>query len=190
MKDSKLPKANKNNNVQKYDKKQDIVKAKKQKTNVAPIGKNYLVKIVNTSTEICVKSAKGLIKKTGQALTVVGNKLSQVDWNKVVLKIITWLFATTPKEDLKTYSYTQYETYTYDNKDYSKLERPHKVKNSRPKTESIKTFKTKQIEGSKSKVIENKTNTKQIPKKKKVKKISNPEQRPLMIEKKNRKNAE
>lgn len=188
MTEYRLSKSNKNK-LQKIDKKQDIVKAKKQKTNVAPIGKNYLVKIVNTSTKICVKSAKGLIKKTGQALTVVGNKLSQVDWSKVVLKIITWLFATTPKEDLKTYSYTQYETCTYDNKDYSKQEKSQNVKISRPKTESIKTCKTKQIEGSKSKVIENKTNTKQIPEKK-VKKISNPEQQPLMIEKKNRKNAE
>ena len=189
MTEYRLSKSNKNK-LQKTDKKQEIIKAKKQKTDVAPIGKNYLVEIVNTSTEICVKSAKGLIKTTGHALTVVGNKLSQVDWSKVVLKIITWLFATTPKEDLKTYSYTQYETYTYDNKDYSKQERPHEVKNLRPKTESIKTCKTKQIEGSKSKVIENKTNTKQIPKKKKVKKISNPEQRPLMIETKNRKKVE
>lgn len=189
MTEYRLSKSNKNK-LQKTDKKQEIVKAKKQKTDVAQIGKNYLFEIVNTSTEICVKSAKGLIKTTGHALTVVGNKLSQVDWSKVVLKIITWLFATTSNEDLKTYSYPQYETYTYDNKDYSKQKRLHKVKNSRSKTESLKAFKTKQIEGSKSKVIENKTNTTQIPKKKKIKKISNPKQQPLMIEKKNRKKAE
>lgn len=188
MAEYKLSKSN-NNKLQKTNKKQEVVKATKQKTDVTPTEKNYLVEIVNTSGEICVKSAKGLVKTTGHALTVVGNKLSQVDWGKVILKILTWLFATTPEEDLKTYSYTQSETYTYDNIDYSKQERPRKISNSRPKIESIEAPKTKQIEGSKSKVIENKKNTKQIPKKK-VKKISNSKQQPLMIEKKNRKKAE
>lgn len=188
MTEYRLSKSN-NNKLQKADKKQKVAKATGQKKDVAPIVKNYLVEIVNTSTEICVRSAKGLVKTTGHALTVVGNKLAKVDWGKVVLKILTWLFAPTPEEELKTYSYTQYETYTYDNKDYSKQERPHKVSNSRPKKESIETHKTKQIEGTKKKVIENKKNTKQIPKQK-VKKISKPKQQPLMIEKKNKKKAE
>ncbi len=188
MTEYRLSKSN-NNKLQKAGKKQEVVKAKKQKTDVTPTRKNYLVEIINTSTEICVRSAKGLIKTTGHALTVVGNKLSQVDWGKVILKILTWLFATTPEEDLKTYSYTQHETYTYDNKDYSKQERPHKINNSNPKTEKIESGKTKHIEGKKNKVIENKKNTNQIPKKK-VKKISNPKQQPLMLEMKNQKKAE
>ena len=180
----RLSKSN-NNKLQKTEKKQEVVKATKQKREVAPIVKNYLVEIVNTSTEICVRSAKGLVKTTGHALSVVGNKLSQVDWSKVILKILTWLFATTPEEELKAQSYSQPVNYTYD----YEPESPHKTDNSRPKTESIKTDRTKQIEGSKSKVIENKKNTKQVPTQK-VKKISKPKQQPLMIEKKNKKKAE
>ena len=185
MTEYRLSKSN-NNKLQKTEKKQEVVKATKQKGKVVPIVKNYLAEIVNTSTEICVRSAKGLAKTTGHALSVVGNKLSQVDWSKVILKILTWLFATTPEEELKAQSYSQPVNYTYD----YEPERPHKTNNSRPKTESVKTDRTKQIEGSKSKVIEDKKNTKQIPKKKKVKKISKSKQQPLMIEKKNRKKAE
>lgn len=179
----RLSKSN-NNKLQKTEKKQEVVKATKQKREVAPIVKNYLVEIVNTSTEICVRSAKGLVKTTGHALSVVGNKLSQVDWSKVILKILTWLFATTPEVELKAQSYSQSVNYTYD----YEPERHHKINNSKPKTGSIETHKTKQIEGKKNKVIEDKKKTKQIPKKK-VKKISNPKQ-PLMIEKKNKKKAE
>lgn len=185
MTEYRLSKRNNNNKLQEADKKNEVAKATKQKKDVAPIGKNYLVAIVNTSTEICVKSAKGLVKTTGHALTVVGNKLSQVDWGKVILKILTWLFATTPEEELKAQSYSQTVNYTY----YYEPENPHKTNNSKPKTESIEARKTKQIEGSKSKVIESKKNLKQI-QKKKIKKISKPKQQPLMIEKKNKKKAE
>jgi hypothetical protein len=188
MTEYRLSKSN-NNKLQKTDNKQKVVKAKKQKKDVVPVKKNYLAKVVNTSTDICVKSAKGLIKTTGHALTIVGNKLSQVDWGKLILKILTWLFATTPETDLKAQSYNQYETYTYYEKDYSKQERPRKANNSRPKTKSIKADKPKQVEGAKNKVIENKKSSKQIPKQR-VRKISESKQQHLMIEKKDKKKAE
>lgn len=174
MSEYRLSKSN-NNKLQKSDGKKEVAKVREQKTDVVPVVKNYLVNVTT-----------GLAKTTGHALTVVGNKLSKVDWGKLILKILTWLVATTPEEELKTYSNSQAVNYSYGNSNYSKPKRQQKVSSSKPKPESIETHKEKQIEGTKNKVIENKKNSKQI-QKKKVKKIAKPQQQTMMIEQKDKK---
>ena len=188
MKDSKLPKANKNNNVQKYDKKEVVVKKSQEKKNIIPKVKKYLVQVRNTGKNLCISSTKELVKLSGNALKIIGNKLANINWGKLLLNLLKELFATTEEPQ------TNYYTKTNRDKVYTKI-----VKRPNPsihKTEQIETSKIekieskkqtiKQINASKKKCIENKErNTKKIVKKENKNILR--QQNHLMLENKSKK---
>ena len=200
MREPKLPKANKNNNVQKYDRTEVVVKKSKEKNNIIPKVKKYLVQVGNTGKDLCISSTKELVKLSWNALKIIGNKLANIDWGMLILKLLKELFATT--EEPKTNYYTEtriYEFYTttVENSNQN-IHRTEPTKDSRTgntaeqkqieysKTQKIKVQKQKQIESSKKKSIENKKNNiKQI--QKKDNKIILNKHNYLMIENKSKK---
>jgi len=197
MTEYRLSKSNKNTKLQKTDEKHEVAKVKKQKTDVAPTGKNYIANVVNSSTEICIKTFNGLVKTTGHALTVVGNKLAKVDWGNVLLQILLALItANTKGNSNNQYYYQSSSSRNYKNhpsgnspkrtkktKEKTSRQQEKQIDTSKQQEKHIEVAKEKQLNSSKTKSIKTNDNTKQLRNKKDNEKI-NIKQNHLMIEKK------
>ena len=172
---------NNGNELSNVDNKKEVVKVSED-TKLVP-EKNPIVKVANGSIQIVKQAGKWLIKVTGHALTVVGNKLAQIDWGKVILTIIKAIFV---KEEntYPTYHTTEHKVYRSSSmrQTYTSSESSNQAQIQNNKTESIETKKTKQISGKELKGIKNSKNPKQL-EKKQNRNILKPQQNHLMIEK-------
>ena len=148
--------------------------------------KNYLVKTANGAIAHCVNTGKGLVKLTNRALTIIGNKLKEVDWEKVILTILKNLFFTTQAANKVYYR----EIKTYNTKEqYQTQENPYQEQIQGTKTDSIEVNKIKGISNKEQKSIKNNSNIKSI-ENTQNRSILKPQQNYLMIEKQNKQKKE
>ncbi len=153
--------------------------------------KNYLVQVTNGTIALCIETGKGLIKITNKALTIIGNKIKEVDWGKVTLFLLKNFFFTTQKTN--NVYYRQIKTYTVREEpiiqENSYRENPYQEQIQGTKTESLKVNKTKEIANKEQKQIKNNRSNKSI-ENKQNKNIIKPQENYLMIEKQNKQKKE
>lgn len=183
MSEYRLSKSNNSNELTNVNNKHEVAKVPED-TKLVPHKKNYLVEIGKGGIEICAKTGKALVEVTGHALTVIGNKLTQIDWGKVVLTILKALIVREETTSYTTYRTTKRKVYrsnttsqTYTNYENNTQKQ---VNTSKAETKSIKAEKTQQLEGKKKKSIKG-NSAKQIGKQNRA--SLNSQQNHLMIEK-------
>ena len=183
MSEYRLSKVN-NNDLEPVKDKREVAKVSKN-TKLVPKTKNYLVQITDNTKVVCIKAGKGLVKVADKILTIIRNKLTEVDWKKLILALLKDLLITT--QETQTTTYYTYKTRTTSRPEQRTAEYTTGYVEGNNIQEQIQTSRTetKSIQGKNQKSLEGKKDIRKI-QKKDVKSIPKSKQQPLMIEKQKR----